>query len=177
MRLKNYDYSDAGYYFITLCVKDGHEVLWDFVPTQICDTHTDVGAHSVRPPLSTIGGVVETAIRNVPLAYPNIKVDTYTIMPNHVHLILVIREENLCNTKEENGRTLCAPTISRAVKQMKEYVTKQIGFSIWQRSYHDRIIRNEAEYQRIRQYIDENPAKWAEDDYFVKHTPFGETPT
>jgi len=148
VRLKGHDYSSAGYYFVTICVKDGHELLWKERP---------VGAHSVRP-LSDIGETVKMAIENIAKVYRCVNVDKYTIMPNHLHLILRIYG---------SGRTLCAPTtVSRVIKQCKEYVTKQIGYSIWQKSFHDHIIRNEEEYQRIWQYIDENPQRWEEDCYY-----------
>ena len=158
IRLKDYNYSSAGYYFITICTKDRQEMLGKIV----------VGAHSVRPctypcarphevELSEIGAVIDVAIRNINEIYQTVTVNKYVIMPNHIHMILVVADTD--------GRTMCAPTISRVVKQCKEYVTKQIGFSIWQRSYHDHIIRNEADYKRIWQYIDENPARWDDDEY------------
>ena len=150
-RLKNYDYSSAGCYFITICVKDRHEILWDPAP---------VGARIARPLLSETGIIVETAIKKIPLIYPGIDIDRYVVMPNHVHMILIIRENH--------GRAMRAPTISRVINQMKGYATKQIGYSIWQKLFHDRIIRDEDEYRRIWLYIDENPARWAEDEYFVK---------
>jgi len=153
IRLNDYDYSQGGYYFVTICVKDKHEMLW--MPTP-------VGAHSVRPPLSDIGEIVEKTIENIPQIYEIVRIDKYVIMPNHIHIIMVID----C----DRGRTLCAPTISRVIKQCKEYITKQIGFSMWQKSYHDRIIRDEAEYQAIWRYIDENPARWEEDKYYIKNT-------
>jgi len=151
IRLKGYDYSNAGYYFVTICVKDGHELLWNETP---------VGAHIVRP-LSDIGMVTKKSIENITEIYSNVIVDKYTIMPNHVHMILRI---------ENGGRTMCAPTshVSNMIKQCKEYVTKQIGFSIWQRSYHDHIIRDKAEYQKIWKYIDQNPTRWTEDCYYNK---------
>ena len=58
------------------------------------------------------------------------------------------------------------PAIPQIVHGMKEAITKTIGFSIWQKSYHDHIIRNDADYRRIWQYIDNNPAKWREDCYY-----------
>ena len=62
---------------------------------------------------------------------------------------------------------MCAPTaISRVIKQTKEYVTKQIGYTVWQKSFYDRIIRNEDEHRTRWRYIDENPARWTEDDYY-----------
>ncbi|MEG1887523.1 MAG: hypothetical protein RR177_05285, partial [Oscillospiraceae bacterium] len=62
--------------------------------------------------------------------------------------------------------TMRAPTIATAINQMKGYVTKQIGISLWQKLFHDHIIRNEREYQKIWQYIDENPLKWEEDCFY-----------
>jgi len=66
------------------------------------------------------------------------------------------------------GRTQFVPTISRIIKQFKGSITKKIGFSLWQARFYDEIIRDEEAYRNIWHYIDNNPAKWAEDDYFVK---------
>jgi len=82
-------------------------------------------------------------------------------MPNHMHFIIVI-----INT--ENGRTQVAPIISRIIQQFKGSISKQIGFSIWQKLFYDSIIRNENEYLRIWEYIDQNPLKWKEDSYRSK---------
>ena len=65
-----------------------------------------------------------------------------------------------------DGRTQFAPTLSRILKQFKGSVTKQVGAPIWQKSFYDHVIRNEAEYLDTWAYIDENPAKWTEDDLF-----------
>lgn len=119
----------------------------------------NVGANCVRPleqlPLSKIGIVVENEIHKLNTIYENIKVDKYQIMPNHIHLIIFIYEDS-------NGRTQFAPTISRIIKQFKGSITKQIGFSIWQKSFYDRIIRNEKEYQEVWNYIHNNPLKYLE---------------
>ena len=119
----------------------------------------NVGATCVRPldqlPLSKIGIVIENEIYKLNTVYENIKVDKYQIMPNHIHLIIFIYEDS-------NGRTQFAPTISRIIKQFKGSITKQIGFSIWQKSFYDRIIRNEKEYQSVWNYIHNNPLKYLE---------------
>lgn len=119
----------------------------------------NVGANCVRPleqlPLSKIGIVVENEIHKLNTIYENIKVDKYQIMPNHIHLIIFIYEDS-------NGRTQFAPTISRIIKQFKGSITKQIGFSIWQKSFYDRVIRNEKEYQSVWNYIHNNPLKYLE---------------
>jgi REP element-mobilizing transposase RayT len=154
MRLENYDYSQNGAYYITICVKDRYEMLGEI----------DVGAIHNRPHviLSEYGKLVDSSIMQIS-DYSDTYVDKYVIMPNHVHMILMV------NTDGEHGRLRIAPTnISVTVQQLKRRVTKQIGFSIWQKSFHDRIIRDEDDYSRIYQYIDENPAKWQEDRYYVK---------
>ena len=148
IRLNDYNYSSNGAYFITICTKNKENLLWK-----------NVGANCVRPldqlPLSKIGIVIENEIYKLDTVYENIKVDKYQIMPNHIHLIIFIYEDS-------NGRTQFAPTISRIIKQFKGSITKQIGFSIWQKSFYDRIIRNENEYQSVWNYIHNNPLKYLE---------------
>ena len=150
IRLKCHDYTQSGYYFITICTKENQEIL----------SNIDVGARIARP--SEIGKLVECALHQINEKYESVILDKYVIMPNHIHMILIIR------LSDESGRAMRAPTISTVINQFKGYATKQIGFSIWQKLFHDRIIRNEDEYRRIWQYIDNNPADWTEDKYFVK---------
>jgi len=158
IRLKGYDYSQSGYYFITICVKDGHEMLGKI--------DVNVGTNCVRPLLSEIGVVIENEIYILSNTYDHVFVDKYVIMPNHIHMIIVMTNDG--RTMTNDGRTQFVPTISRIIKQFKGSSTKKIGFSIWQSRFHDYIIRNEEEYRRIWQYIDENPAKWAEDCYYIR---------
>ena len=151
-RLDYYDYSQNGAYFITICVKDMKQILAKITLEEI------VGANIVRPAaLTEIGKTVDIAINNIPNIYQDVFIDNYVIMPNHIHLIILI---------DGDGRTMFAPTISRIIKQLKEYVTKQIGFPLWQRSFHDHIIRNEKDYSRIYQYIENNPLSWELDRYY-----------
>lgn len=81
-------------------------------------------------------------------------------MPNHIHLLLII-EGSI------DGRPLVAPTISRVIKQMKGYVSKQIGYSVWQKSFIDHIIRNEKDYIEHYTYIENNPVKWEMDELYI----------
>jgi len=96
--------------------------------------------------------LVETAILSLSEHYDNVIVDKYCIMPDHIHMILIIRSDM-------SGRMISAPTLSNVIGQMKRWVSKQIGFSMWQKSFYDRIIRDEEEYLKIWKYIDENPIK------------------
>ena len=125
-----------------------------------------VGANIVRSLLSNEGKAVEFAINSISIHYPTVLVDKYVVMPNHVHLLLFI-QNGVNGNLDENGRTMFSPTtISRVIKHCKESVTKQIGYSLWQKSFYDHIIRDEADYLRVWEYIDENPANWSEDEYY-----------
>ncbi len=98
------------------------------------------------------GSVVEKFIKTIP------GIDKYVVMPNHIHLIV----------KNENGTMWASsPTVSQKIKSFKILVTKAIGEPIFQRSFYDHVIRDEKDYLRIAEYIENNPAKWAEDKYFV----------
>ncbi|MEG2389244.1 MAG: transposase, partial [Clostridia bacterium] len=103
--------------------------------------------------------IVDDEIQKLNTIYENVVVDTYCIMPDHIHAIIMV-------LSDENGRTQFAPTLSRIIKQFKGSITKQIGFSIWQKSFNDRMIRNEQGYREVWQYIDTNPLKWEEDCLF-----------
>ena len=90
--------------------------------------------------------------------YPQVRVDKYVIMPNHVHLILVV----------ESG---LQTRITHIIGQYKMSVTKEIrkccpGFDVWHRSFHDHIIRNQKSYGKIWEYIENNPLKWEEDCFY-----------
>lgn len=82
-------------------------------------------------------------------------------MPNHIHLLLRIESD-------EDGRPMAAPTVSTVIQQMKGYVTKQIGRPIWQKLFHDHVIRNEKGYQMIWNYIEENPMRWRDDCFYAE---------
>ena len=113
--------------------------------------------------LSRCGFLVEQAIMSIPRHYPALSVDRYVVMPDHVHLLLRINSD-------DNGRRTFAPTISTVIQQMKGTVTKKAGFSVWQKGFHDHIVRGEQDYQEIWKYIESNPVKWA-DDHVWEETP------
>ena len=151
IRLKNYDYSQVGCYFVTLCVKDRHELLGKVI----------VGTTALGRPfveLTSLGKCVDETIQIVG-KNKAATVNNYVIMPNHIHMIVT-----LMDTTDDRGRS----SLPQIVRNIKSYVTKQAGFSFWQHRFHDHIIRSEPEYRQIWQYIDENPARWHEDCYFEK---------
>ncbi len=155
IRLKEYDYSQNGVYFITICTKDKKMLFWN--------NNLNVGASIARPSdnyeLSKIGIVAEDGIKNISEHYP-VNVDSYVVMPNHIHLLLSITNSG--------GRAMLAPTISHIIQQYKGYVTKNIGFSPWQKLFYDHIVRDEQEYLNILNYIQTNPLKWHLDKYYIE---------
>lgn len=92
-------------------------------------------------------------IQQIEIIYPNVILDEYIIMPNHIHMILKINEQS-------NN------SISTIMQQLKMKITKEIGYSIWQKLFYKHIIRNEKEYLKIKEYIINNPLNWNTDEYF-----------
>lgn len=148
-RLAGYDYSQNGAYFITVCIKDKKCLLGKIVG----------GDAYIAPKilLSEYGKTVEKYICGIKGLHK------YIIMPNHIHMIIFI-----CN--EEGTMRASSPTqsIPQLIKSFKTLITKEIGFSVWQRSYYDHIIRDEADYEAIWEYIENNPLKWKEDRFYRK---------
>ena len=152
VRLKNHDYSASGGYFLTICTSERHNYFWK-----------NVGATIGRPQdviLSQYGHIVNEAITHIPLIYPALYVDCYVIMPDYIHLLLIIRTD-------EYGRPMVTPTISRVVQQLKGYITKRIGHSIWQKLFVDHVIRNREDYEEHVKYIYDNPIHWKHDHLYT----------
>lgn len=150
-RLKKYDYSQKDAYFITICTKNRQKTLWN--------VGASFGRPKEFPQLSEYGTIIKNEISRIGEIYDNyVTIDKFVIMPNHIHMIILLHGNN--------GRPKVAPTLSRIMQQFKGSVTKQMGFSLWQKLYHDHIIRNEREYQKIWRYIDTNPLKWEEDCFY-----------
>jgi len=104
--------------------------------------------------LSNYGEIVEFEIKRQEEVYPEIYIARHIVMPNHIHMIVKIQDAKR--------------SIPKVIQQFKGIVSKRIGFSPWQRNFHDRIIRNENEYIRIEAYIKENVSKWDEDCFHPK---------
>lgn len=150
IRLDNYDYSSVGAYYLTLCVSNHRNIFWDYNNDMtLCD--------DILLPLSEYGKIVNEAIKQITVHYHDVYVDRYVIMPNHLHLILIIGASENINCKNRD--------ISLIINQLKGYVSKKLGKSIWQKSYFDHIIRCEHDYKEICNYIANNPSKWEEVHY------------
>ena len=158
--LKEDDYSKEGAYFITICTRDKSCVLGQITT---CDRLLPpVGDAPLGVPvvaLSKAGEIVKAYIENINYN-ADYHVDSYVIMPNHIHLLLTIQ----AGTPRAASPTKAV--IPQIVNALKSLSTKKCGIPLWQRGYYDNIIRDEQDYLSVWQYIGENPLKWTVDEYY-----------
>ena len=166
-RLKEYDYTSPGYYFVTfnarmrnrdvLCVLEEEKKKKDAPPRAAGPTGaTGFTPPSVVPaafggpagPLTRAGTILNELIQNIDRVYPAVHVDTYVIMPDHVHLLLAFYE-----TSQPR------PSLGNIINTLKSLTTKRLGYSIWQDEFYDHIIRNQTDLEETRRYIAQNPLK------------------
>ena len=148
-RLKKYDYSTPGAYFITICTKERNQLL----------SKITVGEGLCTLPkneLTEIGESVEQSIKYIDINYNGVKIDKYVIMPNHIHLIVVLDDSGGYGN----------PPLQDVIHGLKLFTTHKFGGCLWQRSYHDHIIRDDEDYRKIWEYIDTNPLKWEQDCFY-----------
>ncbi|MFH0790600.1 MAG: transposase [Candidatus Omnitrophota bacterium] len=179
IRLKNYDYSLNGYYFVTVCSYNRESVFGEMI-----NNEKSVGANGCWPDnnaiqikLNKFGLIVDEELKNTENIRHEIKLDRYMIMHNHLHCIIIINRadgkfnraasrpplqiSNIVNRKQ---------TLSSFVSGFKSVVTKRINIlrdtprkPVWQRSFYDHIIRNDRSLNAIREYITTNPENWEND--------------
>lgn len=162
-RLKNWDYASPGYYFITICTQDHKPFFGQVKDDQML--------------LSPLGGMAETYWSEIPAHFANATLDEFIIMPNHVHGIVIIQEESV---ETQHAVSLQKPStprkfssmqpgsLSAIIRSYKSAVTRWArtnGYAefAWQRRFYDHIIRNDKSLRSTREYIRDNPLKWALD--------------
>ncbi len=140
-RLKEYDYSNNAYYFITICVNDKREVFGKIENNSVS--------------LNDYGILIEKYLFDLSERFKSVEIDYYVIMPNHFHCILI-----LVNESDKSKESIS--NIIGAFKSLTTIELHKMGLSDfkWQRSFYDRIIRNEPELFHIRRYIEQNPLRW-----------------
>ena len=167
-RLKNWDYSTPGYYFITICTYNHNNFFGKIINNKM--------------ELSKMGIISNQCLIDIPRHFSNVILDEYIVMPNHVHILLKLSKtmSNYVETpyvaslqtenkyKELNKKS--NQLIPKVIQQFKSAVTRQINpktiFFGWQPRFHDEIIRNEKEYLIIKQYIQNNVINWDKDKFY-----------
>ncbi|MCB0220578.1 MAG: transposase [Chrysiogenetes bacterium] len=172
IRLRGYDYTRAGAYFLTICAR-GRECLFG-----------EVAEGTVR--LSDSGRAVEAAWHGLPEHYPHVDLDAFVVMPNHVHGIIVLSDPDVGaglkpapteNAVVEMDRAGLKPAptgthhgLPEIVRAFKTFSARRInalrgtpGVPVWQRNYYEHIVRDDDDLARIREYIANNPIGWGGD--------------
>lgn len=173
-RYKGFDYSQPGFYFVTICTKNREFFFGDIVKGEM---------H-----FSKIGFMAEKLWQEIPISFSIARLDKYVVMPNHIHLVIeIIKDygqiescngdvEMPINTKEEdvsegssrNLQPLKKNSLSSIINHFKGGLKKfcnknNLEYFAWQDKFYDHIIRDENDLDRIRQYIDQNIVKWDRD--------------
>ena len=151
IRLPGYDYTQAGWYFVTLCTQD-HVCLFG----RIVDG---------RMQLNSPGRMIDMAWNRLPDHQRNVEIDTHIVMPNHVHAIVVLLpgDEERPLSLADIVRRFKTFTTRHYVIGVKRHGWPPFSGRLWQRNYYEHIIRNERSLNKIRQYIADNPARWPDD--------------
>ena len=160
IRLKNYDYSQKGAYFVTICVNNMVCLFGEIVEDKMV--------------LNDAGKMVQTMWNDLSKCFPEIQLDVCAIMPNHLHGIISIVGAPPVGAQLEDKRatTRVAPTLGNIVGQFKSISTTEymrnvkqshwpsFDSRLWQRNYYEHVIRNDDELNKIREYIIQNPDRW-----------------
>ena len=139
-RIPNFDYSTCGYYFITICTKDKECIF------------------GTAEQLNDLGVIAQKELIEIEAHYDDIIIDKCVVMPNHVHAIISIQ-----NSGNTNLNTVIGQYKSGVTRKIREICPEKC---VWQRSYHDHVIRNEKQYRKIWEYIDNNPKQWELDCFY-----------
>jgi REP element-mobilizing transposase RayT len=162
IRLKGYNYSQEGFYFVTIVVKDRKSLFGEIKDERIN--------------LSNVGIIAKKFWEEIPKHFTNVALDEYVVMPNHIHGIIIIANNN--KNAQCRGVQLNAPTkgyfshisprgntLSVIIRTYKGAVTRwcknnNIRYFKWQRNYYEHIVRNEKELNKIREYLHNNSLQW-----------------
>ncbi|STO92353.1 Transposase and inactivated derivatives [Haemophilus pittmaniae] len=148
LRLPCYDYSQYGCYFVTICTKHRQLAFGEIIDSEM--------------KLNVMGNIAEEILLNLTEDYPNSLITDYVIMPNHLHFIWFNQDDAL---------------LSNVVKKLKGNIAKryhdimkfpnQVYIPLWQRSFYEHIIRDDKDYERIAEYIQNNPLQWQLDRFYI----------
>lgn len=171
IRLRGYDYSQPGAYFVTVCTAGRQSILGRIIEG--------------RRALSAVGEIVQAGWDSLPRHFADVTVDAFVIMPNHFHGILMILSQDEVGAKHPERRNAsplqlsgkargtAAGSLAAIVQNLKSVTTRRINAVrrtpraiVWQRGYYEHVIRNDDELAQTREYIVDNPLRWEEDEYY-----------
>ncbi|MFA6079978.1 MAG: transposase [Candidatus Gracilibacteria bacterium] len=172
IRLPKYDYSQNGAYFVTMCTMNRESLFGEIRRGGISSTlGTKYRAPILDP--TEFGKIAEQCWHEIPNHYPNVELDAFIVMPNHIHgIICIVGAEYFLPDlpNQTNGfQYVISRSLSAIIRGYKIGVTKGCraimpGIDIWQRNFYEYVVRDEEDLNRIREYIIYNPTNWREDE-------------
>ena len=148
LRLRDYDYSQPGYYFVTVCTYRRQVLFADYVGAHLC----------VRPVLED--NFILSWLYELEHKYPHIEIDSSCVMPDHIHAILRVLGGHTGPPLPEIVKWYKTQTTNTYIQKIRAGELPPFEKHVWQRGYYDHIIRSEQDLNEIRRYIQENPIKW-----------------
>lgn len=155
MRLTGYNYGSPGFYFLTWCQRDRLPLFVD---------ESNQGWN-----LTPAGEMIDSAIKEMASRFHDITIDEYAVMPNHIHLLVGLSttlDAREADSVIEAIHWLKTVTTNRYIKGVKAMNWPRFNKTLWQEGYHDRNVRDERELEAVRGYINENPTRWREDEFY-----------
>ena len=153
IRLKDFDYSSRGLYFVTVCVHEREQIL---------SAIRDAESHN-----SPLGNIVRETWNAIPERFPTVQPDAFVVMPNHIHGVLAFVGTGLPVQGKFLPTAGAPPTLGQVMRAFKSIsaiaVNKTLGRTgvpVWQRNYYEHVIRNSRELEVIQNYVGQNPARW-----------------
>ena len=160
-RLRDYDYSRTGVYFLTICTRNRAPILSEIVGRGLAPA-------GVR--LLLAGRIAAEELENRSKRFPRVRIEASVIMPNHMNLLLSLRAAG-ASPRPTDGKDFGIVDVMRVFKSLTTRRWNQWngtqGRPLWQASYHDHIIRDDHDFLNHWSYLNNNPARWAEDEYYV----------
>ena len=163
IRLKNYDYSSNGYYFVTICTQNREKLFGEIVGATLCG----------RP--NNPDKLIVKWLLEMEKKFKGVKIDEYIVMPNHIHFIIKRTGDHTGSTGDHTGSPLLRDiigwfktmTTNEYIAGVKDGRFMPFKGRLWQRNYYEHIIRNYDNYINIADYIQNNPLKWEEDKLYI----------
>ena len=176
IRLKNYDYSSNGMYFVTICAQN-REMLFRRIVGAALRGRPDDDSNRIdkadgRPDDDDNGfaspdQMITKWLMETENKFLGVRIDKFVVMPNHIHFIVDLQGGHVGPPLPEIVEWFKTMTTNEFIRKVKSGLYPPFDRRIWQRDYFEHIIRDEADYQRIWKYIDDNPARWEEDRYYM----------
>ena len=163
-RLSEYDYGQEGAYFVTLCTQNRARLFQMELPgvgNGLCVIPH--GLCAVPHGLCAVpegNAIIHKWVQETENKFPNIAIDKYVIMPDHLHLIVTIKERHAGRSLPDVMRFFKTMTTNDYIRGVKDGTLTPFDGKLWQKSYYDHVIRNQQDYNEIWQYIENNPTKW-----------------